>query len=85
MTEVLSLIAGMALGVLVCVLVVAVIAWIWRERWRTALVYFGLAEEGEETEDAEPAAEAGLVVHGRSLGPTRTFDWPRAGRRATGH
>jgi hypothetical protein len=85
MTEVLSLLAGMALGVLVCALVVVAIALLWRRHWWTAMVYFGLAEDTEEAEVAESAPDRGLVVHGRAVGRTGTFDWPRAGRRATGH
>jgi hypothetical protein len=85
MTEVLSLLAGMALGVLVCALLVGVIALIWREQWRAALVYFGLAEERDATDGADSTAERGFTVRGRSLFHTGAFEWPRTGGRASGH
>ena len=85
MTEVLSLLAGMALGVLVCALMVALIALIWRDQWRRALVYFGLADARDEAAAADAPAEPEFVVRGKPLGSTRSFEWPRARGRPVRH
>ena len=77
MTAVLSLLAGMVLGALVCALLVLVIAFVWRRHFRTALLYFGLAEDTRELVAGEAAeSEARLSVRGKALSPTGTFDWP---------
>jgi len=79
MTAVLSLLAGMVLGALVCALLVLVIAFVWRRHFRVALVYFGLAEDTRELAAGEAAeSEARISVRGKALSPTGTFDWPHA-------
>jgi hypothetical protein len=72
MTEALSLLAGLALGVAVCALLVAAIARIWRSHWRRALVYFGLGDDPELLEDEQ------AVVREQAAAPEPgSFDWPR--------
>lgn len=71
MTAVLSLLAGLAIGVAVCALLVAAIARIFRRQWRGALVYFGLGDDPEILEEEQAAPEEQLAPP-----PPGSFDWP---------
>jgi hypothetical protein len=72
MTAVLSLLAGLAVGVTTCALIVALIARVWRGPWRRALVYFGLGDDPELLEeDRGPPAELT-----EATGERGSFDWP---------
>ncbi|MDQ6915130.1 MAG: hypothetical protein M3155_04885 [Actinomycetota bacterium] len=69
MTAVLSLLAGLALGVALCALLVLLIARIGRRQWRRALVYFGLGDDPELVDDERPLEGLASVEPG-------SFDWP---------
>jgi hypothetical protein len=71
MTAVLFLLAGLAVGVGVCAVIVAVIARIWRGPWRRALVYFGLGDDPELLIDDRPPGD-----RPEATGERGSFDWP---------
>jgi hypothetical protein len=73
MTAVLSLLAGLAVGVAVCALLVALIARVWRGPWRRALVYFGLGDDPELLAEERERPPTELPP---ATGERGSFDWP---------